>query len=292
MSTPSREQAPAPDAKPIPFLDDQGKPLPVVQRDDLVFGWKDERQPDKAPTSKAALLEWLETWIKRVGIFEAIYRRGGPLEGRYDEATIQELESNQEAAPEALLAAALAHARRLHVDHDVEASGNPLEGLWLLRAAILGDRLPVPQTPGQESTLEAIDTSADVPTPSVDVAAEEPMAPPGDETLSPNDGHAPGDRPGRSDGGAPPTPTIEMTEVDAIQELKKKGASTKAALVEFMLERTSASFDDVAQHVHGDNTTSDGTIRTNASKTNDFLVEFGVPIKFTTGSGCVFKVKA
>jgi hypothetical protein len=97
----------------------------------------------------------------------------------------------------------------------------------------------------------------------------------------------PGDPPSaeaQAEGQPPP-----VAKVDPVAKLRRKGAATQAALVEFMKNRESATFADIARHVHGDDETSDEAIRKNVSRTNDSLIELGIPLRLSVASGYVFK---
>jgi hypothetical protein len=87
--------------------------------------------------------------------------------------------------------------------------------------------------------------------------------------------------------GQPPS----VAKVDPVAELRRKGAATQAALVEFMTNRKSATFEEIARHVHGDVQTSESAIRKNVSRTNVSLIEMRIPLKFSVGSSCVFKIE-
>jgi hypothetical protein len=76
---------------------------------------------------------------------------------------------------------------------------------------------------------------------------------------------------------------------DLIIELRRKGARTQSMLLEFMKCRSNAEIQDIADHVHGNKHLSDGAIRSNVMRTNDALLEKGLPIKFRVRSGFVFK---
>ncbi len=74
-----------------------------------------------------------------------------------------------------------------------------------------------------------------------------------------------------------------------IGELRKKRARTQAALLEFMRDRESALFEDVAHTVHGDDQASDDAIRANVKRLNEALESRKLPIKLRVGSGFIFK---
>jgi hypothetical protein len=79
------------------------------------------------------------------------------------------------------------------------------------------------------------------------------------------------------------------TPSDSVTELRRKGKTTGAALVEYMQNRESAPFDEIAHHVHGDGQTGPNAIRQNIMRTNNALVEMGIPLRCTTSSEYVFK---
>jgi hypothetical protein len=76
---------------------------------------------------------------------------------------------------------------------------------------------------------------------------------------------------------------------DPVAELLRKGKKIPAALVKYMQNRESAPFDEIAHHVHGDGQTGPAAIRKNVTRTNNALVEMGIPLRFTTSSESVFK---
>lgn len=76
--------------------------------------------------------------------------------------------------------------------------------------------------------------------------------------------------------------------VEALRRLYPR-AKTKIALVSLMMNRESASFDEIARHVYDEGVTSEATIRTNLARTNEALVELGATFVLRVGSGVVFK---
>jgi hypothetical protein len=66
-------------------------------------------------------------------------------------------------------------------------------------------------------------------------------------------------------------------------------AGTQIALVEFMQERESAPFEEIAHHVHGNDETSGAAIRRNVSRTNETLAELKQSINFRTSGSHVIK---
>ena len=89
-----------------------------------------------------------------------------------------------------------------------------------------------------------------------------------------------------TDRGLPPA-----SRVDPVAVLRKSGARTRAALVEFMKDRDSATTDEIAHHVHGDDQTTEKAISKNVQRTNESLIEMGFPLRFSLSSGLVFKEK-
>jgi hypothetical protein len=85
------------------------------------------------------------------------------------------------------------------------------------------------------------------------------------------------------------TPALRANKVDPVNELRKKGARTQAALVEYMILRESASFEDIAEHVHLDDLTSNEAIRKNVGRTNESLEAMGSTLRFRVASSIVFK---
>jgi hypothetical protein len=91
--------------------------------------------------------------------------------------------------------------------------------------------------------------------------------------------------PTNEDGRQPEAPP----GVDPVTELRKKKRRIPAALVEFMRDRESAEFEDIAQYVHGDSLTSEGAIRKNVERTNNYLIEMRSRLNFITRSSRVYK---
>jgi hypothetical protein len=75
------------------------------------------------------------------------------------------------------------------------------------------------------------------------------------------------------------------------QQIRRRWPRRKlqAALVEYMSDRRSATYDDVAHNVHGDDTTGGGAIEQLVLRTNETLVELGASFYFRCGGEHVFK---
>jgi hypothetical protein len=89
-----------------------------------------------------------------------------------------------------------------------------------------------------------------------------------------------------------PSGTVPAAAIDykaIASDLRKASKPTQAALVEFMADREEATVEDVAKHVHKDDEASEGTIRANARRTNDWLASRGVPLSFRVAGGRVFR---
>jgi hypothetical protein len=71
--------------------------------------------------------------------------------------------------------------------------------------------------------------------------------------------------------------------------LRKAGKRTLAPLLEFLKDRESASFEEVAEQVFEGDQTEDATIRQAISRLNKELVEKQVPLHFRVESGYVYK---
>lgn len=71
--------------------------------------------------------------------------------------------------------------------------------------------------------------------------------------------------------------------------LRAAHAPTRAALVEYMAERHSASFEEIGETVHGDAETSAEAIRQNVARTNRDLRRIASCVTFITGGGAVHK---
>jgi hypothetical protein len=78
-----------------------------------------------------------------------------------------------------------------------------------------------------------------------------------------------------------------LGSADALWE---QGAHTRAALLEFMADRESATFEEIGRHVHGDPHASDGAIRQNVSRANKDLEARGSPVVLRVSGAKVFKV--
>jgi hypothetical protein len=87
-----------------------------------------------------------------------------------------------------------------------------------------------------------------------------------------------------------PTRTVRSIDFAHIaSELRKEKKHTRARLVEFMAGRDEATVEEVAEYVHGDETTSEGAIRANVRRTSDQMAEMGVPLSFKVAGGRVFR---
>ena len=78
-------------------------------------------------------------------------------------------------------------------------------------------------------------------------------------------------------------------EEELIETLRRAKKSKQANLVEFMSNRTSADFQEVADRVYGDDMTEENTIRQLVKRTNDSHIESGSSIRYRVASGRVFK---
>jgi hypothetical protein len=76
---------------------------------------------------------------------------------------------------------------------------------------------------------------------------------------------------------------------DIAMELAKQRKSTQAALVRYMRERTAATVEEIAEHVHRDECTSEKAMAMNATRTNDSLAALGVPLSFLLRGGYMHK---
>lgn len=75
-----------------------------------------------------------------------------------------------------------------------------------------------------------------------------------------------------------------------VSELRKAGKVVQAALVEYMIDKTEATAENIAVHVHGDSETSEGAMRNNANRTSGSLVDLGVRLSFRLASGRMFRM--
>jgi hypothetical protein len=85
----------------------------------------------------------------------------------------------------------------------------------------------------------------------------------------------------------PPPPT--SPPVDPLRELRRQRKPTRAALVEYMWDRDSATYEEIATHVHGDVQTSGDAIWKNVQRTNEDLAEMAFPIRYRCASSMVHK---
>ena len=77
-----------------------------------------------------------------------------------------------------------------------------------------------------------------------------------------------------------------------VETLRRRGRAKPAALVEYMADRSSASFDDVMHSVHRNAGLAEGTVRKLCSLTNELLSDCDISLHFTTSTGRVFKITA
>jgi hypothetical protein len=114
--------------------------------------------------------------------------------------------------------------------------------------------------------------------PRPDPAGASRAGPPGNEAPP----IAPGSQPGRMSDPGTPAPC------DPVDGLRKKRLPIQAALVEYLLLRNKASFDEIKERVHGDQTIGDDAVRKRVSETNKSLTVLDAPIRLTTSAGFVF----
>jgi hypothetical protein len=76
--------------------------------------------------------------------------------------------------------------------------------------------------------------------------------------------------------------------IDELRTLHPR-ARTQIALLEFMSDRKTATFEDIAWKVHGDAHASEGAIRQNVFKLNESLEEMRCTLRLVPGSGCVIR---
>lgn len=88
---------------------------------------------------------------------------------------------------------------------------------------------------------------------------------------------------------ATPSGEVDAAYLALIQELGKKRRAVQAKFLEYMQDRERAQFHDVATEVHGDDQTMDGAIRANVTRVNESLLAAKSSVRFTVGSGQVFK---
>ena len=79
------------------------------------------------------------------------------------------------------------------------------------------------------------------------------------------------------------------TEADLALELRSRGATTAAALVELMKGRDQAEALEVGERVHDDGGASDKTIRGNCNRVNAVAEELGCELRYRLAGGLVWK---
>ena len=77
--------------------------------------------------------------------------------------------------------------------------------------------------------------------------------------------------------------------VDLVSVLKRRRATTQATFVEFMMSRVSASFEEIAERVHGDSETEDATIRQLVKRVNESMSELKLSTRYASATSRVFK---
>ena len=87
----------------------------------------------------------------------------------------------------------------------------------------------------------------------------------------------------------PPPPSV--APADHVTRMRKAHprASCQIALVEYMSNRETASFDDIAHHVHGDGETTGDAVRSNVKRTNEGLAGLEIAVRFECGASHVVK---
>jgi hypothetical protein len=88
-------------------------------------------------------------------------------------------------------------------------------------------------------------------------------------------------------------PGLHPAQADAYEELvltlRKRRAPVRAAFIEFMSRGESASYEDLARHVHGNVDAKDATIRQNVKRVNKDMILSELPIRFRCSASYVFK---
>jgi hypothetical protein len=74
---------------------------------------------------------------------------------------------------------------------------------------------------------------------------------------------------------------------EVVAQLGKK--RRQRGLVEFMADRRTATFEEIAREVHRYPGTEDSTVRSNVSRTNDSLKAMGAPFEFRDSDRAVTK---
>ncbi len=82
---------------------------------------------------------------------------------------------------------------------------------------------------------------------------------------------------------------LAETERSLVAELRKQGKPNQAALVELLIGRSSASIQEVADKVHGDQDASDRAIRVNCRRVNEVAEALGLAPRYGCRAGTVFK---
>lgn len=77
--------------------------------------------------------------------------------------------------------------------------------------------------------------------------------------------------------------------VEALRKAGRKGKPLRAALVEFMADRDSASITEVAHAVHGDGAASCKRVLANVYRTNEDLDAMAAAFRFKASAGYIFK---
>ncbi len=77
-----------------------------------------------------------------------------------------------------------------------------------------------------------------------------------------------------------------------VESLRRSGKAKPAALVKYMADRNSASFDDVMHAVHEDAGLTEGAVRKLCSLTNKLLSDCDTSLHFATSTGRVFRISA
>jgi hypothetical protein len=76
---------------------------------------------------------------------------------------------------------------------------------------------------------------------------------------------------------------------DLIGEMRLKRGTVRPAFLEYMKTRRRATVEDISEHVHGDEQTSEEAVRKNVERVNEDLAGKSIPIRFIVGSGYVHK---
>jgi hypothetical protein len=87
----------------------------------------------------------------------------------------------------------------------------------------------------------------------------------------------------------PPKQPAFSAPADPVSKSRRRKGGLPTALIDYMKDRESATYDEIAFHLHGDKQASESAIRKNVERANKELGATASPIRYRCGSSTVYK---